>query len=177
MHPQRNIYSLTSTGQLVISFTQGRKTSGITSLHGHNHYHTHNRINRNTIQFNGNRLSTHPYDSADNQFVTAKFKKSDITSIDSKAYSLELTQNTETNVGNTHTHYPIITDAGINTTDGSVVVSGIACKSKEYFYITTSNGIYKVSFELSEENEPILGNAYVVLSTVLSHNATYATTT
>jgi hypothetical protein len=55
-----------------------------------------------------------------------------------------------------------------------VVVSGIACKSKEYFYITTSNGIYKVSFELSEENEPILGNAYVVLSTVLSHNATYA---
>jgi hypothetical protein len=40
------------------------------------------------------------YDSADNQFVTAKFKKSDITSIDSKAYSLELTQNTETNVGN-----------------------------------------------------------------------------
>jgi predicted acyltransferase (DUF342 family) len=176
IHSENILLLSNPTGQLVISFTQGTKdewyniiSTGITT--------TIPIIGLTEIPYN----STETvyllilYDSADNQFVTAKFKKSDITSIDSKAYSLELTQNTETNVGNyTHALSTIITDAGINTTDGSVVVSGIACKSKEYFYITTSNGIYKVSFELSEENEPILGNAYVVLSTVLSHNATYA---
>lgn len=117
------------------------------------------------------------YDSAKERFVKVIFTQDNITGLLIKEYNVDSTQ-----AEYIHELSTLITDPSFNTTNGSTI-TGIACKSipfylttySGYFYLTTSNGIYKIKFAPVTVVNPKTNGLpfYPNFETETSYNTTY----